>query len=326
MTSKFGHPRKILAVMDESDNQIALRSAAALAERHEAALEAFACVEPPHDLESIARRSGHNAEQLVAELVERTRQGLEDRLAALLPDKPVSTHVAVGKEFMEIIRQVSQTDCDFVVKAAQSLSGLHRFLFTSTDQHLLRKCPCPVWLQTETARVVPKCVVAAIDLDISDADEPETLSALNKYVLDAAFGIANATEAEIFVLHAWEAVGERLIWAFADGGNATEARELYINDVLSARQQAMHRFLASLKNAPTPGPQVYPRLVRGAPEEVIEMQSRLLGADVVVMGTVARTGLSGVFIGNTAENMINSLECPVLAVKPDGFVSPLLQD
>jgi nucleotide-binding universal stress UspA family protein len=41
------------------------------------------------------------------------------------------------------------------------------------------------------------------------------------------------------------------------------------------------------------------------------------------MGTVARTGLSGVFIGNTAENIINSLECPVLAVKPEGFVSPL---
>ncbi|WP_254699947.1 MULTISPECIES: hypothetical protein [unclassified Roseovarius] len=43
------------------------------------------------------------------------------------------------------------------------------------------------------------------------------------------------------------------------------------------------------------------------------------------MGPVARTGLSGVFIGNTAENSINTLECPDLAVKPDGFISPLDQ-
>lgn len=41
------------------------------------------------------------------------------------------------------------------------------------------------------------------------------------------------------------------------------------------------------------------------------------------METVARTGLSGVFIGNTAGNIINTLERPVLAVKPDGFISPL---
>ncbi len=43
------------------------------------------------------------------------------------------------------------------------------------------------------------------------------------------------------------------------------------------------------------------------------------------MGTVARTGLSGVFIDNTAENIINTLECPVLAVNPYGFMSPLDQ-
>nr|WP_302848593.1 universal stress protein [Roseovarius sp. EC-SD190] len=61
------------------------------------------------------------------------------------------------------------------------------------------------------------------------------------------------------------------------------------------------------------------------PETVIQEQSRALGADVVVMGPVARTGLSGVFIGNTAENSINTLECPDLAVKPDGFISPLDQ-
>lgn len=65
------------------------------------------------------------------------------------------------------------------------------------------------------------------------------------------------------------------------------------------------------------------QLIRGTPDTVIYEQSREIVADIVVTGTVARTGLRGVFIGNTAENSIKTLQCPVLAVKPDGFISPL---
>lgn len=41
------------------------------------------------------------------------------------------------------------------------------------------------------------------------------------------------------------------------------------------------------------------------------------------MGRVARTGLSGLFMGNTAETVLRSVDCSVLALKPDGFVSPV---
>ncbi|WP_421712475.1 universal stress protein [Aeromonas salmonicida] len=46
--------------------------------------------------------------------------------------------------------------------------------------------------------------------------------------------------------------------------------------------------------------------------------------DILVMGTVARTGISGFFIGNTAENVVQKLECSLLALKPNGFVSPVM--
>ena len=45
--------------------------------------------------------------------------------------------------------------------------------------------------------------------------------------------------------------------------------------------------------------------------------------DLVVMGTIARSGLAGALLGNTAEKVLDRLECSVLAVKPDGFVSPV---
>ena len=44
---------------------------------------------------------------------------------------------------------------------------------------------------------------------------------------------------------------------------------------------------------------------------------------LVVMGTVSRTGVAGFFIGNTAERVLYQIDCAVLAVKPDGFVTPV---
>ncbi len=326
MSKSTANPGKILAVADTSESQIALESALALSQMHDASLEVIACVEPPHDLSILARLSGEDPDRLIEDAVERTRSAVRETLARITPARPVSLTVSVGKAYLEIIRHVARAHCDFVVKKAEPLPGLDRFLFASTDQHLLRKCPCPVWLQTQAASTRPRRILAAVDLDLMDAAEPETLTALNRRVVEAACRIAGAPEAEVIVLHAWEAVGEGMIWAFSPSSDARMPADQYVREILAARHAAMDRFLAELRSELGPEPRLVPRLERGTPETVIHEQSRAVGADVVVMGTVARTGLSGVFIGNTAENIINSLECPVLAVKPEGFVSPLLTD
>jgi nucleotide-binding universal stress UspA family protein len=144
-------------------------------------------------------------------------------------------------------------------------------------------------------------------------------------VIDTARQVAAGSDAEVIVLHAWEAVAEGMIWAFSSDTDPRACADAYVNEVFNARHGAMGRLLdQSRADSHDQGSvALVPRLVRGAPEEVIEAQSRELDADVVVMGTVARTGLSGMFIGNTAENIINSLQRPVIAVKPAGFVSPL---
>jgi universal stress protein E len=41
------------------------------------------------------------------------------------------------------------------------------------------------------------------------------------------------------------------------------------------------------------------------------------------MGTVGRAGIAGLLIGNTAEKILHQVECSVMTVKPDGFVSPV---
>ena len=309
---------------DAGPTQTALECALALAEAHGAALEVIACIDPPHDLSILSRLSGVPSDRLVADATARMHKAVHESLSRIAPDRQVALFVAVGKVYLATIRHVARTGCDFVVKSAEPLVGLDRFLFASTDQHLLRKCPCPVWLLTPEATAHPRRILAAVDLDISDAAEPDTLAALNRRVVDAACTLATAAGAEVIVLHAWDAMAEGMVWAFAGGSEPRISADRYVNEILDARHDAMDRLLGQVRLANGPAPRFSPRLVRGAPERVIQDQCREIGADLVAMGTVARTGLSGVFIGNTAENIINSLECPVLAVKPDGFVSPLL--
>jgi nucleotide-binding universal stress UspA family protein len=66
--------------------------------------------------------------------------------------------------------------------------------------------------------------------------------------------------------------------------------------------------------------------LKGDPRKTIPEFTNEIKADLVVMGTVARTGLSGFFMGNTAETILNQLNCSVLAIKPPGFVTPVTLD
>ena len=61
----------------------------------------------------------------------------------------------------------------------------------------------------------------------------------------------------------------------------------------------------------------------GEAGEVLPRLAEGLDAGLIVMGTVARTGISGLIIGNTAETILQSVHCSVLAVKPEGFVTPV---
>jgi universal stress protein E len=56
----------------------------------------------------------------------------------------------------------------------------------------------------------------------------------------------------------------------------------------------------------------------GTRELVIALTERLR-ADVVVMGAVSRRGLKRLFLGNTAEEVLDKLPCDLLIVRPDAF-------
>ena len=65
-------------------------------------------------------------------------------------------------------------------------------------------------------------------------------------------------------------------------------------------------------------------LLKGNAKDEIPRLAGELQVDLIVMGTLARAGIPGFIMGNTAETILNRIDCSVLAVKPEGFVTPVM--
>ena len=60
-----------------------------------------------------------------------------------------------------------------------------------------------------------------------------------------------------------------------------------------------------------------------APQRAVKLAEQL-PADLIVMGTVGRVGIPGFFIGDTAEEVLQTTRASVLAVNPADFASPVV--
>jgi universal stress protein E len=235
----------------------------------------------------------------------------------------ITVSLALGITFVEVIRTVLRNDHDLVIKVTETPDYLQR-LFGSTDMHLLRKCPCPLWLIKPGEPASYERVLAAVDFDpppnTNDSDDD-----LNRLILSTACAMAAAHGASLHLVHAWE--------PFAEGKmrSRTESHEShlerYLKEEYAAHQGALSALVESLKK--TLDQQTFSHLnlglhlPKGPALRAIPQLADELSAGIVVMGTVARTGIPGLIIGNTAEAILDQLQCSVLAVKPPGFVTPV---
>jgi nucleotide-binding universal stress UspA family protein len=209
--------------------------------------------------------------------------------------------------------------------------GAHSFLFGGTDQHLLRKCPCPVWIMVGDTSANYRQILAAVDFDPWGEDDAESRAedSLNRQILGLAASLAASDFAQLHLVHAWQSITDNVIRVFSSELPDDEAA------ASRARERREHQFRLELlekKIRDQLGSETYRylsprfRLREGNPRDVIPELAAELDADLVVMGTVGRTGIPGLLIGNTAEVILNNLECSVLAVKPEGFVTPVTLD
>jgi nucleotide-binding universal stress UspA family protein len=155
-------------------------------------------------------------------------------------------------------------------------------------------------------------IVAAVNASTEEASE----RAPNVKIIELALFVAELEGGVPMLLQAWAPFAERMVRSHS----SDDAFAAYMEDVRQ-RTAGDLRQLAQSFGGRLSGVQTVHR--RGEAEAVIPEFVVAQGIDLVVMGTVARGGIAGVLIGNTAERALRKLPCSVLAVKPDGFVCPV---
>ena len=219
-----------------------------------------------------------------------------------------------GKTSVEIIREVMRGQHDLVLRVAKGHESRDRGFFGATGRRLLRECPCAVWLIPAVASLGFNHVLACVDPSTEHALDAE----LNEKVLEIATGVSRTQKAELSIIHVWSIDSEQLI----QHRMAPDKFAAMVDQQRTGTKDRLDRFLKA-HEVETDADHVY--LIKSDAGYAIPQFVREKSVDLVVMGTVARSGLTGMVIGNTAERILEDLQCSVLALKPDSFVSPITQ-
>lgn len=256
-------------------------------------------------------------------LVQDRQQYLDEAVNSIdSPGIEIATRVLLGDPVDAIIRAVMMGEYDLLAKQPAPSHGLRQQLFGSIDMRLLRACPCPVAITHSKPGGYTGRAVTAVDYPGDD----EAKARLNRALLDfAVFGLGTGFS-EAYIVHAWSLYGESLL-ARGRGKLPPERFQEVVAQEQAKRQHWLENLIEEYRGSLTSKQAVRfkPKLelLRGDPTIVIPQRVKELDADVLNLGTVSRTGLSGWLIGNTAEAILGRIECSAVTLKPEGFVSPV---
>jgi universal stress protein E len=250
--------------------------------------------------------------RLEQEIVDNHREHL-DRLACWRQRTvPVETALLRGAPGIALVQEVLRNGHDLLVRAHGRDLPADSPEFGPIDLHLLRTCPCPVWLVGPRDRSRAPHILAAVDA--SSTRPAEQL--LNRQIIDLAQTLREASGGSLTVLHAWQAFGEYVL-------QSRMPPQVFAEFLLRA-ERAAHQGITSLLDTGTKRlADVRVEVVKGEPQNVIPTAAASEHADVIVMGSMGRNGLAGIFMGNTAERVLRRWHGSVVVVKPLGFVSPV---
>jgi nucleotide-binding universal stress UspA family protein len=244
------------------------------------------------------------------ELVEHRESALRSA-AASVRGATATSKLLRGRPAHALIDEVQRARYDLVVRShARDLAPGTR-PFGAIDMELLRHCPAPVWLVGREHRAgAPWRILAAVHAEADGSSTP--LNHLNHAILDWALSLRALTDGQLTVMHAWAPFGASVLQtrmsatefaAFAESGRAHE-------------QHVLHALLAPYHER-LGGAAI--ELIEDEPDHAIAEYVDTHSVDIVVMGTVARSGIAGLVMGNTAERVLRRLRGSVLAIKPAGF-------
>lgn len=304
----------ILVIVDPTASEHpAVRKAYRMALQCAARVELYAC-------ETTASR----AARLAAHLARDKRENFPAALQPLLEQLAVSGRqqgidVSVEVEYGDplyarLLDRTARTSADLVVKDTHHHSLFERTFLTHTDWHLIRGCPVPLLLTRPTVWRDSIVIAAAVDPTHVN-DKPHVL---DERILDWSAYLAARSTGSLHVLHAFLPL---LPEPTAAGGGAAMMTVLAA-DVVARLQQERTAEVSTLAGVhAVDARHLHVRM--GVPVDVLPQLASDIQADILALGAISRTGLQRVFIGSTAEKLLEHVTCDLLVVKPPDFASAL---
>lgn len=191
----------------------------------------------------------------------------------------VNTEVEWDKDWYHAaIRATTRNQADIVYKSSYRHTASQRILKSTSDWTLIRECPMPVMLVKEVERPEVPVILAAIDISV----RTQPYEKLNEHILELSRKLVETNFADVHVVN-----------AFPDFRVTPDPQRLI--EVSGLDKSKIHIKL-------------------GPPDRVIVEEAKRLGANLVVVGNSHRSGLAAMLHGNTAEKILDKLDCNVLAM------------
>ncbi len=263
------------------------------------------------------------ANNLIDGIIQQKKQEIQELV------KGISNHnlnieikVFTGKAFIDIIQEVITYKRDLLIKAIEQPESFIETLFANTDIKILRKCPCPVWLIKAKAQDGYKQILVGLSYE---PDNPE-IDRINQQILTMAGSLALAEFSELHVVHAWRMQHEDVLRSNRSTYSKSQVDEMVKEEELARNKwfkTTVDKSMVTLGSEASSFLKPKLHLAKGSASIIVPKLVKEIGAELIVMGTVGRSGIAGYIIGNTAETILNQINCSVLAIKPEGFISPV---
>ncbi len=254
-----------------------------------------------HDAEaSHARTDLYASERLIQAGEQRLRAELD---GFHLGDTQVRVEVGLGRPWELILEAADNYEADLIVVGVTGLGTLERWVVGSTSERLVRQSRWPVMVVA--GEQAPRTILCPVDFS------PASSAALAE-----AVELGRRFDSLLHIVHAvpsapsFAEVGafDDDSWKEAAGKQAAAQLDAFLAEQdLTGVQWERHLRLARSGE------------VAALPDALIVASAAELKVDLICMGSIGRSGLQAVLIGNTAERVLRNLPCSLLTVKSDDF-------
>ena len=279
--------RLFVIVDPTASHQVALVKALLIAKLADCEIHAFLCVyrdikesDAYASRQDFKRQTMAEAQQWLAEQME----------PCTVAGVPFTREVIWNRKWHDAaLHSIAKSDCDLVIKSSYHHSKSRRFYSTTSDFNLMRGCACPILFAHQTQEWQSNKVLACVDLESTDNKHAR----LNGVIVRDARAVADIVGMDLHIAaaHKEEIDADNL----PIKGHGHQVSLLQLGELYDVDPSRVH-----LRQGETVA------TLKGICDEI--------DPSIVIIGTLARTGISGKLIGNTAEKLLDLVEADVLTV------------